>query len=116
MRGATYECELLAAATTPGFMAAHVPVPLAPVTVPVELPVAVMPPLSLISKSVRVPIMTMTEASRVPIVRIGFPAWSTSIPTTFAGVMTVHKLRAFLVLVRLAPATSLGSSLVRSAH
>jgi len=99
---------------TPGSIAARVPVAIPPVIVPVELSVVVMPPLSLlITKIVKVP--TMTKASRVPIVRIGSP-WSTSVPTTFTGVVTVHKLRAFLVPIRLALATSLGLSLVRSAH
>ena len=125
-RGATTSVTALAAATapvcvvahvpvaiTPGpvCVAAHVPVAIAPGTVPVELPVVVMPPPSLmITKTPKFPIMT--EASRVPIVRIVSPAWSSSIHTTFAGVVTIHKLSAFLVPIR----PALGPSLGRSAH
>ena len=106
------ECETLSAAASPG--STVVPIAITPVIVPVSSPVAAMPPMtSMIIKSVRVP--TITDASPVPIVVIGFSAWSTSIHATFAGVVTVHKLSAFLFTLGIAPVTSLCLSLVRTA-
>jgi hypothetical protein len=58
----------------------------------------------------------VTDASPVPIVIIGSSLWSSSIPTTFAGVVTVHKLSAFLVPLGVVPVMALCLSLVRSAH
>jgi len=92
-----------------------VTVAISPVIVPAKSPVAVMAPTSMmIINSVIIPIAT--GASPVPIVIIGVPAWSTSIHTTFAGVVTVHKLSAFLFPLGVATASVLCVSLVRSAH
>ena len=86
---------------------------ISPVAVPVRSPVAAMVPITLaVAESVSVP--AMTEASRVPGVSV--PAWSTSIHTTFAGVVTVHKLSALLVPVGVVPAASLCLNVVRGAH
>ena len=95
-------------------MSSHVSVVMSPITIAVKIPVAVRPTISsMMIKIVRVPIAT--GASPVRIIRIGAPAWSTSIHTTLAGIVTVHKLSAFLVPFGLVPTTSLGARFVRSA-
>ena len=103
--------RVLAAAPIPGLMSSHGVVVAAPITFPIEVPVVVGPPISsLIIKVVKV--ATTMGVSRFPIIRIVVPLWSTSIPTTFAGVVTVHKLRAFLIFIGLSSTTSLSASLV----
>jgi len=66
---------------------------ISPGSIAIKVTEAIVTPVMII-EIVKVPIST--PASLIPIVKVVSPAWSTSVPTAIAGIMTVHKLVAFV--------------------